>query len=289
MTIPILYEDDALLVINKPAGLVVNRAQSVKTETVQEWVEDYLKIRNPKSEIRNKYNIQNINVQNNFEFIQRAGIVHRIDKETSGILLIAKTPEAFIELQRQFKAREIKKTYLAIVHGKLVPEEGEINAPIDRLPWNPQRFGVMPGGKESVTRYKVSVVIPATELASRSLRRSGPGSREKKGWIPGQARNDMSLVELYPETGRTHQIRVHLKYINHSIVGDYLYAGRKTSRDDRAGDAPRVMLHAWKISFIHPGTRKLLAIESPIPDDMMNIINSKSEARNPKQIPSTKF
>jgi len=173
--------------------------------------------------------------------MDRAGIVHRIDKETSGILLIAKTPEAFRELQRQFKEREVKKTYLALVHGKLVPEEGEINAPVGRLPWNTERFGVVPGGKEAVTRYKVVKC------------------------------EDISLVELYPETGRTHQIRVHLKYINHPIIGDYLYAGRKTSRDDRAGDAPRVMLHAWKISFIHPDTHKTLAIESPIPDDMKSI------------------
>ncbi|MDP1722468.1 MAG: RluA family pseudouridine synthase [Candidatus Gottesmanbacteria bacterium] len=243
MNIPILYEDDALLVIDKPAHLVVNRAQSVKEETVQDWVE------------KKSTNLQIYEFTNeNKDFIDRAGIVHRIDKETSGILLIAKAPEAFIELQRQFKAREIKKTYLAIVHGKLVPEEGEINAPIDRLPWNPQRFGVMPGGKEAITKYKaISYQLSAV------------------------SREEITLVEVYPETGRTHQIRVHLKYINHPIVGDYLYAGRKTSRDDRAGDAPRVMLHAWKISFTHPTTGKTLAIESPIPQDMNRIIQSTND------------
>lgn len=251
MNLPILFEDDALLVIDKPAHVVVNRAQSVKGETVQDW-----------AALRFKSQITNPNVQMNItpehwsldighcEFCGRAGIVHRIDKETSGILLIAKTPEAFVELQRQFKARAIKKTYLAIVHGKLVPEEGEINAPIDRLPWNPQRFGVMPGGKASVTKYKVY--------------------NSYKNY------NDYTVVEVYPETGRTHQIRVHLKYINHPIIGDYLYAGRKTSRDDRKGEAPRVMLHAWKLSLAHPVTKKTLAIESPIPDDMNSIINSKS-------------
>ncbi|MEK7141161.1 MAG: RluA family pseudouridine synthase [Patescibacteria group bacterium] len=241
--LPILYEDDALLVIDKPAHLVVNRAQSVKQETVQDWMEEKF------TNLTNSTNPTN----ENKDFYDRAGIVHRIDKETSGILLIAKTLEAFIELQRQFKSREVKKTYLAIVHGKLVPEEGEINAPIDRLPWNPQRFGVMPGGKESVTRYKAI-----------SYQRSAISQEET------------TLVEVYPQTGRTHQIRVHLKYINHPIVGDYLYAGRKTSRDDRAGEAPRVMLHAWKISFTHPNTKKTLAIESPIPDDMERIIHIKS-------------
>ena len=214
MDIPILYEDDSLLVINKPSGIVVNRAQSVKVETVEDWAMNTRSIR-----------------------IDRAGIVHRIDKETSGILLIAKTPEAFIELQRQFKERIVKKTYLALIHGKLVPPEGEIRAPIGRLPWNPKRFGIVPEGKEAVTKYKV-------------------------------VKNN--LVELYPETGRTHQIRVHLKYINHPIVGDYLYAGRKTARDDRKL-VGRVMLHAWKLTFMHPQTQKSLEIVSPIPDDMKSV------------------
>ena len=230
MDFPILYEDDELLVIDKPSGIVVNRANTVLEKTIEDWV-------------RETYHTS----------MDRAGIVHRIDKETSGILLIAKTPEAFGELQRQFKAREVKKTYLALVHGKLVPPEGEIRAPVGRLPWNTERFGVVPGGKEAVTRFKaVSCQLSAV------------------------SKEYLTLVELYPETGRTHQIRVHLKYINHPIVGDYLYAGRKVSRSDRAGDAPRVMLHAQKITFTHPGTGKVLAIEAPIPQDMNRIINSKS-------------
>lgn len=217
MEIPILYEDDALLVINKPPGIVVNRAQSVKEDTMQDWVEKRFVVN-----------------RDNQDFYDRSGIVHRIDKETSGILLIAKTPRAFIELQRQFKERLVKKTYVALVHGKLVPPEGEIRAPVGRLPWNTQRFGIVPEGKEAVTKYKVI---------------------------------KDNLVELYPETGRTHQIRVHLKYINHPIIGDYLYAGRKTARDDRAL-VHRVMLHANKISFHHPTTGEILEIEAPIPDDM---------------------
>ncbi|MBI3955750.1 RluA family pseudouridine synthase [Candidatus Gottesmanbacteria bacterium] len=234
MDIPILYEDEILLVINKPPGIVVNRADTVSDRTVEDWVRD-------------TYHIT----------IDRAGIVHRIDKETSGILLIAKTPEAFGELQRQFKAREVKKTYLALVHGNLVPAQGEIRAPVGRLPWNPERFGIVPGGKEAVTRYKV------VSRQSSVVRKSESGKLIA----------DSSFVELYPETGRTHQIRVHLKYINHPIIGDYLYAGRKVSRSDRVW-APRVMLHAWKISFTHPGTGKTLAFEAPIPQDMNRIIQS---------------
>ena|SRR3989344_3614722 len=247
MNIPILYEDDILIVINKPPGLVVNRAQSVKGETVQDWVEERLPLlssrppsRDPVKE-KHGFRVKPGMTNTEEDFYDRAGIVHRIDKETSGILLIAKTREAFIELQRQFKQREVKKIYLALVHGKLVPDQGEIRAPVGRLPWNQQRFGVVPEGKEAVTKYKAT-----------------------KTW------DEMSLVELYPETGRTHQIRVHLKYINHPIIGDYLYAGRKTARDDRKW-APRVMLHAWKIAFSHPTSGETLAIEAPIPDDIKSV------------------
>jgi 23S rRNA pseudouridine1911/1915/1917 synthase len=238
MDISILFEDDALLVINKPAGVVVNRAESVKFETIQDWAEPKLGLTADKT------------VSWGDEFASRAGIAHRIDKETSGILLIGKNPEAFAHLQGQFKEKTIKKTYLALVHGVLVPKEGEVNAPIDRLPWNRQQFGIVPGGKESVTKYSVH-----------------------KSWtrVDGKKKEEISLVELYPETGRTHQIRVHMKYINHPLIGDYLYAGRKTSRNDRAW-APRCMLHAWKISLTHPALGTSLAFEAPIPDDMSSII-----------------
>ena len=235
MNCPIVYEDEVMLAIDKPPGLVVNRAESVKGETVQDWMEQHMPFDLSKK------------TENTKDFFDRAGIVHRIDKETSGILLIAKTPEAFVELQRQFKERIIKKTYLAITHGTPVPKEGEIHAPVGRLPWNKERFGIVPGGKDSVTKYIV-----------------------QSSWET-EDKEQLALVELHPETGRTHQIRVHLKYINHPILGDYLYAGRKTSRDDRVW-ATRVMLHAWKLICLHPVTHEELAIESPIPDDMKRII-----------------
>ncbi len=240
MDVSILYEDAALLAINKPVGVVVNRAESVKGETIQDWMEKRINTNNPIS-------TNNSITEENKDFVGRAGIVHRIDKETSGILLIAKTLESFIELQRQFKERMISKTYLAIVHGDLLPKEGEVRAPVGRLPWNRERFGIVPGGKESVTKYTVV----------QSIVKDG----EK-----------LTLVSVHPETGRTHQIRVHMKYINHPLLGDYLYAGRKTSRDDRTW-AERVMLHAWKIVLSHPVTHEPLAIEAPIPDDMNRIIS----------------
>ena len=237
MDVSILFEDAAFLAINKPVGVVVNRAESVKGETIQDWMEQHYPI----------FHHVAGESEEQAAFVDRSGVVHRIDKETTGILLIAKTIESFNELQRQFKERVIQKTYLAIIHGELLPAEGEVRAPVGRLPWNRERFGIVPGGKESVTKYSAIKTI------------------EKDG-------EKLTLVSVHPETGRTHQIRVHMKYINHPLLGDYLYAGRKTSRDDREW-ATRVMLHAWKIVFQHPTTGETLAIEAPIPDDMNRIIS----------------
>lgn len=232
MNILILYEDEDLLVIHKPPGVIVNRAESVKVDSLQDWIDE-------------RYHFSGDDV-----FVARSGTVHRIDKETSGCLVIAKNAESFVELQRQFKERIVKKSYLAIVHGIVSPKEGEIRAPVGRLPWNRERFGILPGGKEAVTKYK-------------SIKNQELSIKGKKEYL--------TLVELYPETGRTHQIRVHLKYINHPILGDWQYAGRKTARDDREW-AKRVMLHAKNIEFMHPRTRQPVAIEAPVPDDMNNII-----------------
>lgn len=243
---PILYEDDALLIIDKPPGVVVNRAESVRSETVQDWAERYLRL----DELPKEISAQET------DFFSRAGIVHRIDKETSGCLVIAKNPHAFSLLQQAFKERTVKKTYVAIVHGAIAPPQGEIRAPVGRLPWNRERFGILPGGKDAITKYTVRSVF----------KRAQPDSPDDKH----RKTEDLSFVELSPETGRTHQIRVHLKYINHPIVGDYLYAGRKTARQDRTW-APRVMLHAQKISFVHPQTHREVAIVAPVPDDMKSI------------------
>ncbi|MBI4078710.1 MAG: RluA family pseudouridine synthase [Candidatus Levybacteria bacterium] len=254
----VIYEDDNLLVINKPSGMTVNRADTTRgEETVQEWAEDYLKIRNPKSEARNKSKITNSNDQNsfefrdsNFEFSRRAGIVHRLDKETSGILLIAKTPEAFANLQTQFKERKVKKTYIALVHGTPIEQEGQIRVPVGRLPWNRKQFGVVAGGRDAVTRF-------------RRIRNYELGIMNKK--------EKLTLVELYPETGRTHQIRVHLKYIGHPIVSDELYAGRKTARADRKM-LPRLFLHAAKISFFHPKNGEVITLKSPLPSELLGFL-----------------
>lgn len=237
----ILFEDSGLMVINKPSGMVVNRADSVKGQTVQDWAD--LKINRKITEEKQPDDTA-LN-----EFLSRSGIVHRIDKETSGLLLVAKTPEVFVSIKQQFMDRSIRKTYLMLVHGRLEPAEGVVNAPIGRLPWNRERFGILPDGREAVTIYKKIREI------------SGDG--------------EVTLAEAEPKTGRTHQIRVHMAYIRHPVVGDYMYAGRKQSREDRLA-VRRVMLHAWKIEFIHPDTGQRLHFEAPVPEDMRIIIGNQT-------------
>lgn len=236
----IIFEDDSLLVLDKPAGMIVNRADTTKGEvTVQDWVEKNFCASRSDLEPQNKES----------DFLNRAGIVHRLDKETSGLLLVAKTPAVFEDLQRQFKERKVKKVYSALVHGHVTPGEGEIRVPVGRLPWDRKKFGVIAGGREAATKYKV--------ITNHTL----------------DANND-TLLELYPETGRTHQIRVHLKYINHPIFSDPLYAGRKQARKDRKV-LSRLFLHASKISFYHPRTGDLVSFESPLPEELKEFLASK--------------
>ena len=235
MKIKVVFENQDFLVIEKPAGVVVNRAETVKGETVQDWVEDRLGIRNQESGISEES-----------DFVRRAGIVHRLDKETSGLLLIAKNPESFANLQAQFKARKTRKKYLALVHGEVEPKEGRIELPIARNPFNREKFGVFPGGRKAVTEYKV--------ISSLKVQDS-----------------NFTFLELTPLTGRTHQIRVHLKGIGHPIVSDEKYAGRKTNREDRKW-CPRMFLHASFLGFFHPRTGKWMEFESELPEDLQKAL-----------------
>lgn len=242
----ILLEDKDMLAIEKPAGFVVNRSDTTKdTITIQDFIEKHLGLTPyystvpvPEGEFKSPEET----------FKERSGIVHRLDKETSGILLIAKTLPAFIELQRQFKERIVKKTYIALSHGNLLPKVGEINVPVGRLEFNRKRFGVVAGGRESITTYTVTA-----------------------NYLHPKTKEVLSLVELNPQTGRTHQIRVHLKHLNHPIVSDELYSGRKTARNDRR-DLPRLFLHAAKITFLHPITQKEIHLESVLPEDLQEYL-----------------
>ena len=227
----IVHEDDYIMILNKPSGWIVNDAKTTgDTPVIQTWLKD------------------NFDYETSQDNDYRSGFVHRIDKETSGILVIAKKKEVFNKIQAQFKKRTVKKKYLALLHGILEPEEGSVNAPVGRLPWNRERFGVIPGGRKAETRYRVL-------------------SNYKKG------KEKYSLVEFSPITGRTHQIRIHSKYLHHPIVSDDFYAGRKTSRKDRKW-CPRLFLHAWKIKFTHPKNNKQVEYQADLHDDLQKCLES---------------
>jgi 23S rRNA pseudouridine1911/1915/1917 synthase len=243
----IIHEDTDLLVINKQAGITVNRSQTTTGEkTVQDLVEEYLHI----GGVETKNEESEGDEDGVSDFKGRAGIVHRIDKETSGILLIAKNEKAFINLQAQFKQREVHKTYLALAHGRVAPVKGEINVPVGRLPWNRRQFGVVAGGRESITFYEVMEYYR---------------TNDKKKEI-------VTMVKLKPITGRTHQIRVHLQYLGYPIFSDFLYAGRKTQREDRKL-LERVFLHALEISFLHPGTNIRMELKAPLPPELESVMD----------------
>jgi 23S rRNA pseudouridine1911/1915/1917 synthase len=233
LSISVIFENADFLVIDKPSGVVVNRAETTKEETIQDYI-----ISNFKFLISNK----NPNDQITQEFISRSGIVHRLDKDTSGLLVIAKNPESFENLKNQFKNRETVKKYLALVHGKVEPPTGKIDAPIERNPFNRMHYGIFPGGREAITGYKVIKLF-----------------------------SNFSYLEVMPKTGRTHQIRVHMKYLNHPVVCDPIYGGRKQYKKDLE-ICPRLFLHATYLKIKHPKTGVEMEFNSKLPEDLQNCL-----------------
>lgn len=239
--IKVIFENSDYAVIDKISGIIINKSDTTSREvTLQDIIDktDLIDSNDPSDEFKN-----------------RSGIVHRLDKETSGILIIAKNSKAFFAIQKQFKERNVDKTYLALSHGEIIPKKGEIKAQVGRLPWNRKRFGVIAGGRDSLTQYLV--------LKSYQIRESG---------------EVLSFLRLFPKTGRTHQIRVHLKHIGHPIFSDLLYSGRKTAKNDRK-QLGRLFLHAQKISFNDPTTGERVEFESILPTDLKSFIDSLIEVR----------
>lgn len=240
MDIPILYEDEAVVVIDKPVGVICNRAETVKVETLQDWWESKYLITNQK--------LASSQIEDEKYFIERSGLVHRLDKETSGVMVMAKTVWAFMELLRQFREREAAKTYLALTHGLWKVKHGEIALPIGRRRDDRQKMGVVESGRESVTGYRVISEYKKWEFP-RELR------VEERGYT------GFSMVEFRPKTGRMHQIRVHARHMGHPIVGDLDYAGRKRSREDRKW-CGHVMLQAKTLELTHPSTKERMRWDS---------------------------
>ncbi len=209
--LPVLYEDSDCVVITKPLGVLTHSKGAFNAEgTVATWLAT-----------RPDYNF--VNDDGNL----RAGIVHRLDRATSGVMICAKNAEALRHLQKQFQDRKAKKTYIARVAGEMKPAEAIIDLPIERNPKQPQRFRVGQNGKHATTSYRV-----VKEIGSDSV------------------------LELKPTTGRTHQLRVHLEYTKHPIIGDTFYDGRP---------AERLFLHALDLEITLPN-RERVTFTSPVPD-----------------------
>jgi 23S rRNA pseudouridine1911/1915/1917 synthase len=238
----ILFEDEWMLAINKPAGVVVNRAESVKELTVQDWVEkQYGSL------------FQGLGMEADRVFRERSGICHRLDKETSGVLLIAKDSIRLMRVMEQFKLRQIKKEYIALCHGLITPETGWFYLPIKRKMARVRKFGVDPLGKEAYTGYRVEKQFK-------------------------NASGAFTLVRLFPCTGRTHQIRVHLSHYHFPIVADHLYASEKQFHADMVW-CGRHFLHAEKIEFSHPYTGIRMSLSCPLPRDLTQALAYLEEGK----------
>ncbi len=212
--LPIIYEDNDCLVINKPVGILSHSKDPMSQEfTVSDFVSQF-------------YSGKSLS--------NRTGIVHRLDRATSGVMICAKNDDAQKWLQKQFANRKVKKTYKAIIKTGLEPIEAIIDMPIERDPRSPKKFWVNASGRRALTKYKVT--------------KNGP---------------NYSLIILSPETGRTHQLRVHLSQLKHPIVGDELYGGIQ---------APRLMLHALSLEITAPN-KKRIVFESPLPKIFNEYLN----------------
>ena len=237
----IIWEDGYLIAINKQAGLVVHPARGIGSGTLVNGLVYYAESLSAGSQ---KF---------------RPGIVHRLDRDTTGIMLVAKTDEAHWRLARQFEERQVQKTYVAVVQGQMELLADLVDEPLGMHPVYRDRCAVRPlSGKDARTSYEVS-----------------------EGFA------SYSLLFLKPHTGRTHQLRVHMSYLKHPIVGDRMYGGSLLSLAELSGDRSkptspiidRQALHAWKIRFAHPISKQPVELEAPWPDDFQALVQALREYR----------
>jgi 23S rRNA pseudouridine1911/1915/1917 synthase len=230
MPLDILFEDDALLVLNKPAGLVVHPAASHEAHTLVNALLHHC-----------------AGQLSGIGGVARPGVVHRLDQETSGCLVVAKTDESHLALSAQFAGRQVEKIYHAIVCGELARESGEIRAAIARHPSHRKRMAVRAdaAGRAAHTSYQVLERLRAA-----------------------------TLVEARPHTGRTHQIRVHFQFLGHPLAGDKTYGARQNQRlrELTHYEPPRVMLHARELSFLHPRNGQWMSFTAPLPEDFRDAL-----------------
>ena len=220
MPLNVVYEDTDLVVVDKPAQLVVHPAPGHESGTLV-------------NALLARY--QDLPVDEH----KRPGIVHRLDKDTSGLIIVAKNDEARRDLQRQFKEGQVEKVYLALVEGKVEPSSGVIDAPVGRDARNRKRMAVVRrGGRQAVTEYRVVEHL-----------------------------GDLTLLEVRPRTGRTHQVRVHLAFIGHPVVGDRVYGHRKQRLEVK-----RQFLHAHRLRFRLPSSERQIELVSELPADLAEVL-----------------
>ncbi|MGQ4005971.1 23S rRNA pseudouridine(1911/1915/1917) synthase RluD [Francisellaceae bacterium CB300] len=224
----IVYEDDDIIVIDKPADMVVHPGAGNMTGTVSNAL---------------------LGMYEHQKTLPRAGIVHRLDKDTTGLMVAAKSSLAYHSLVNQLSERTVSRKYIAIVDGD-VYEDGTVNEPIGRDPNNRIKMAINSSGKEAITNY-----------------------------IPYENYEGFTLIECQLETGRTHQIRVHMQSINHPLVGDQTYNKPSTKLKELGiEDFPRQALHAYSLSFIHPKTGEEVSFKSDLPDDMYELTVKLADA-----------
>ena len=231
LPLTVLYEDSSIIVVDKPPGMVVHPAPGNPSGTLVNALIHHCK------------DLAGING------VLRPGIVHRLDKETSGVMVVAKDDESYQQLTRQFKSRTVEKVYLAIARGKFNREEGLIDWAIGRHPSERKRMSTRTRrGRPAVTRWKIV-----------------------------ERFDGLTLLEILPKTGRTHQIRVHLSAMGHPLLGDPLYGKQGGTQDPLLRECPqrlnRQALHAYRLAFIHPRTGERVEFISPIPQDMEDILD----------------
>lgn len=283
LEVGVVFEDAHLLAVNKPAGAVVNQAKTVKEQTVQGWFVDRLGGEDKFKQLTNNKEVWQKFVPEEYLdkfgtpeeiFLQRQGIVHRLDRDTSGVLLLAKNPGTLVNLLAQFKQRKTKKKYLCLVHGQLRVESSVIRAPIARSSTNRHKFRVEIDGRSASTHYRVVDWFPpekfAALLESANQELSSKLSTKIKKNLESYQQG-FSLLECLPKTGRTHQIRVHLAHVGHPIVADHTYGGGKRSSLDKHW-CPRQFLHASALAITHPATGKELIIKAPLCEDLMKVV-----------------
>lgn len=240
----IIFEDDYLMVVDKPSGLVVNDSATTNEQlTVQKWFADKIGI------------LRQAQDDNEKEFVEKGGIVHRLDRDTSGVMVLAKTAGAYDNLKMQFLERKTKKKYTALIHGKLRDAAGEVSKPVTRHPKDRHRFTV--GGdlsRTAITEWKKVAEYKRQDMEHGRV-------------------DELTLMDLFPHTGRTHQLRVHMQYLHHPIVSDRVYGFRKTWQEDLIW-CPRLFLHAYELELSHPQSGKPIIFKSGLPEMLEQVLRN---------------